>query len=396
MKTAISSAAPRNSRPRQGSPTKPGKAGPRPAPFGHIRLARLADVPALTQLELTAFSGDRITTRSWIRLVLSSSAQVAVALQDEAVCGSVVILHRKKSSVARVYSIAVSPSSRGQGIAGLLLRHAVDWSRGHGSAILRLETRVDNKEAQSLFDRHGFHEFDRSPGYYADGVEAIRYQRYLWDVGHAGDARALHSPFYGQTLDFTCGPCALMMAMAALDLSLVPDRPTEIRLWREATTVFLAAGHGGCGPFGLAAAAARRGFATTIYAPKAQTLFIDSVRDERKKSVIELVEADFRADVAKTGAEVNHSPVSPQKIIEHLSAGRVPIVLISLWRLHGEKGPHWVVVTGFDGAVFRVLDPITTPVSADPGISVSVDEFRRITRYGRHRQTAAVVLSKGI
>ena len=186
-----------------------------------------------------------------------------------------------------------------------------------------------------------------------------------------------------------------MMAMAALDPLFVPDRPTEIRLWREATTVFLAAGHGGCGPFGLASAAMRRGFAATVYAPKSQTLFIDSVRDPRKKEVIELVEADFRSEVAATGAAVMHAPVSPQKVIEHLAAGRVPIVLISLWRMHGEKGPHWVVVTGFDGAVFRVLDPMSKPTPGDPGISVSIDEFRRITRYGRLRQSAAVILSKG-
>jgi hypothetical protein len=321
---------------------------------------------------------------------------VAIAAADDCVQGSVVILHRRGSSVARIYSIAVAPAARGKGLAGGLLRYAIEWARSHGSAILRLETRVDNKEAQSLFAHLGFLEFDRRAGYYEDGVEAIRYQKYLWDVGHAGDAVALRSPFYGQTLDFTCGPCALMMAMAALDPSMAPDRRSEIRLWREATTVFLAAGHGGCGPFGLAAAAVRRGFAVTIYAPKDQTLFIDSVRDERKKAVIEIVEADFRADIAATQTAVIHDTVSPRSIIEHLAAGSVPIVLISLWRMHGERGPHWVVVTGFDGAVFRVLDPMAVSQPMDPGISVSVDEFRRITRYGRHRQTAAVVLSKGI
>jgi ribosomal protein S18 acetylase RimI-like enzyme len=365
---------------------------------GGIRPAQSGDVAALTRLESVAFSSDRISRRSWAHLVASSSAAVAVAFSsgDECIEGSVVILHRRGSSVARIYSVAVAPACRGQGVARALMRHAIEWARDHSSAVMRLETRVDNDEAQALFGRLGFVEFERRARYYEDGAEAIRYQKYLWDEGHAGDALALHSPFYGQTLDFTCGPCALMMAMAALDPAFVPDRPTEIRLWREATTVFLAAGHGGCGPFGLAAAAIRRGYRASIYAPSGQTLFIDSVRDDRKKAVIEMVEADFRADIAMTGTAVIHSPVSPQKIIEHLAAGSVPIVLISLWRLHGEKGPHWVVVTGFDGAVFRVLDPMAVSASRDPGISVGVDEFRRITRYGRHRQTAAVVLSKGI
>lgn len=309
--------------------------------------------------------------------------------------GAIVVLYRAKSSVARIYSIAVSPASRGQGLAQRLIEFAIEHARHEGAALLHLETRADNLAAQSLFHRFGLQQFGRHAGYYADGADALRYRKYLWKLGCASDALALRSPFYGQTLDFTCGPCALMMAMAALDPDTPIDRAAEIRIWREATTVFLAAGHGGCGPFGLAAAAIRRGFEATVYAPPGRTLFIDSVRDQRKKAVIELVEADFRAEVAATSTELVHAPVSAQRIVEHLASGGVPIVLISLWRLHGEKGPHWVVVTGFDGAVFRVLDPMSSPVAGDPGISVSVDEFRRIARYGRHRQTAAVVLFKG-
>ena len=110
--------------------------------------------------------------------------------------------------------------------------------------------------------------------------------------------------------------------------------------------------------------------------------------------MIALVDADFRAELAATRATVIAASVSPQRLAEHLNQGGVPLVLISLWRLHGEKGPHWVVVTGFDGHVFRILDPMVAPAPGDPGLAISVDEFRRITRYGRRRQTAAVILSK--
>jgi hypothetical protein len=76
--------------------------------------------------------------------------------------------------------------------------------------------------------------------------------------------------------------------------------------------------------------------------------------------------------------------MSAAQLVDHLASGRVPIVLISLWRLHGEKGPHWVVVTGFDGHVFRILDPMVTPGGRRPSHGpVTVDEFHRITRYGR-------------
>jgi hypothetical protein len=289
----------------------------------------------------------------------------------------------------------VDPTARSQGVARKLIESAIEHARLTGASVLRLETRIDNKSAQALFRSHGFTPLDLKANYYADGTSALRFQKSLWNADRAARSVALQAPYYSQTLDFTCGPCALMMAMAALDPATRMDRAAEIRLWREATTVFMAAGHGGCGPFGLALAATRRGFHSAVYAPAEPSLFIDGVRDPRKKAVIELVEADFRKATEATNTPIIKAPVSPRRIAEHLQCGGVPIVLISLWRLHGEKGPHWVVVTGFDGSVFRILDPIAPSADADPGISVSIDEFRRITRYGRRRQTAAVIISKG-
>ena len=366
-----------------------------PKALVRLRPACEQDIGALSHLEQSAFAGDRISRRSWRGLIASASATVTLARQHSGIVGASVLLHSERTSVARLYSIAVDPAARGQGIARMLLETAIEDARATGASVLRLETRVDNKAAQSLFGHYGFVPLDRKPAYYDDGTDALRFQKSLWNVGKASVTVALRAPYYGQTLDFTCGPCALLMAMAALDRNTLIDRAAEIRVWREATTVFMAAGHGGCGPFGLALAAVRRGFDATVYAPAGPSLFIDSVRDPRKKAVIELVEADFRAEIAATSTVIVESPVSPKRIADHLQRGGVPIVLISLWRLHGEKGPHWVVVTGFDGAVFRILDPIAPPTEGDPGVSVSIDEFRRITRYGRRRQTAAVILSKG-
>ncbi len=349
----------------------------------------------LCDLEQRAFTSDRLSRRSWYRLLRSPSAKVCIAVQADEAVGATVLLHRTQTAVARLYSIAVCPRARRQGAAQQLLDAVMEQARGVGASQLRLETRADNVAAQALFRRNGFTLLGLKAAYYADGMDALHLQRPLWNGHKAPDHIALHAPYYAQTLDFTCGPCALLMAMAALDPGIVIDRTTEIRLWREATTIFMAAGHGGCGPFGLAVAAAKRGFGVRVYAPTGIRLFMDSVRDPLKKEVIALVEADFKAELAATQTEIVANSLSPQRVAEHLRNGEVPIVLTSLWRLHGEKGPHWVVVTGFDGAVFRILDPIAPPSKGDPGISVSIDEFRRITRYGRRRQTAALILSKG-
>ena len=46
---------------------------------------------------------------------------------------------------------------------------------------------------------------------------------------------ALSIPHYAQTLDFTCGPSSLIMAMKALKPEVAADRALELQLWREAT-----------------------------------------------------------------------------------------------------------------------------------------------------------------
>ena len=365
-------------------------AGPAMGRSAEVALATPEDRPQLDQLERSAFDTDRISTRSWRRLLVSPGARVFVCRSDGTIAGACVVLHRKSASVARLYSLAVAPLSRGSGLAARLLAAALSDARQQGCAVLRLESRRDNAGAHRLFQRHGFTPSGTKPGYYQDGEDALCFERDLFDGKRASAPYAVRH--YAQTLDFTCGPCALMMAMSAMDPSLAMDQAAEIRIWREATTVFMAAGHGGCGPFGLARSAWLRGFEVSVYADAGASLFMNSVRDQHKKDVIELVENDFRSELLAHQVALHASPVSAESLVAHLRAGRLPIVLISLWRLHGEKTPHWVVIVGFDGAVFRVLDPMARSSDADGGMSISLGEFKKIARYGRRRRTAAVII----
>ncbi|MBW8464652.1 peptidase C39 family protein [Acidovorax sp.] len=351
-------------------------------------MAGPADLPALEQLENAAFCSDRISRRSWGRLLLSPSAQVLVVRSGQALGGACVVLRREGSSVARLYSIAVAPAMQRAGVARGLLAAAIHGARDAGCAVLRLESRAGNVAAHRLFARHGFVHTGCKAAYYADGEQALCFQKDLFDGALAQAAASHQVRHYAQTLDFTCGPCALLMAMSAMDPAMSVNQAAEIRLWREATTVFMAAGHGGCGPFGLA-----HGFEVSVYAAAGASLFMDSVRDPRKKEVIQLVENDFRAALEARQVPIHARPVSPDSVIEQLRAGRLPIVLISLWRLHRQKTPHWVVITGFDGAVFRLLDPMARSGDPDGGVSVSWGEFKKVARYGRRERTAAVILS---
>lgn len=145
----------------------------------YLREASPADLPALVDLENEAFAGDRISRRDWRHLLTSPSALVIVSDDAEGLTGCSVILTNRRTAVARLYSLAVAPRARRQGIAQALLRQAMASSAGIGAHLLRLETRSDNLPAQALFSRLGFRPFRRVADYYEDGAEAIRFQRLI-------------------------------------------------------------------------------------------------------------------------------------------------------------------------------------------------------------------------
>ena len=175
--------------------------------------------------------------------------------------------------------------------------------------MLRLEVREDNARAIRIYEQNGYRRIGREPDYYEDGATALRYEKTL-----RGDVPvATKVPFYQQTCEFTCGPCCLMMAMANFDPGFVPDPVMEIRLWREATTIFMMSGPGGCEPFGLAVAAHESGLSAEIYVSFYGALFLQSVRSEEKRRVMELAQVDFRRRAEHYGIPVNYRPFAHRR-----------------------------------------------------------------------------------
>jgi len=132
--------------------------------------------------------------------------------------------------------------------------------------------RTDNASAINLYRKLGYRQFGIHHDYYEDHMDALRFEKRL--VQSRPDMARV--PYYEQTLRFTCGPAALLMAMNALDPQMKPSRAQELRLWREATTIFMTSGHGGCGPYGLALSAWHRGFDVEIFVNDETTLLVDT------------------------------------------------------------------------------------------------------------------------
>lgn len=155
-------------------------AGP-PADGPVLRPATSADLAALLRLEAEAFTGDRLSRRSFRRFLDAPTAVTIVSVADGRVVGYALVLFRKDSKVARLYSLARDGSWQGRGIGAGLLAAAEAQARERGADEMRLEVRVDNGLARALYARRGYVERSTLPAYYYDGTDAIRMSKRLRD-----------------------------------------------------------------------------------------------------------------------------------------------------------------------------------------------------------------------
>lgn len=206
-------------------------------------------------------------------------------------------------------------------------------------------------------------------------------------------------PYYAQTLGFTCGPSSLLMAMNALDPAVGMSRAQELQLWREATSIFMGSGHGGCGALGLALAAHRRGFAAEVHLSHRGVLLADRARKAERREVMRILQESDLAAAAAAGIPVSYKPLGLAALEARLRRGWLPIVLVSTFYVHKDHTPHWVVVVGFDRDAVYINDPW---VSRDKGrtddemtrLPVPRAAFEAMARYGKRKERAAVLIGR--
>ncbi|MEJ2552742.1 MAG: peptidase C39 family protein [Gammaproteobacteria bacterium] len=361
-----------------------------------IRHATLDDLDALVRIEDSSFETDRLSRRNFRYLLIKGHAETLVEEENGVVRGYAMLLFNDGISLARLYSLAVDPRYQRMGVAGRLVKASEASARQHDCVSLRLEVRKDNIPSINLFRRHGYREFGVHADYYEDHMDALRFEKSMVkDLKPA----MMRVPYYEQTLDFTCGPASVMMAMKALDPQLGLDRMLELRIWRESTTVFMTSGHGGCGPYGLALSAYHRGFDVEIYVNAEGALFVDSVRDPEKKEVMRLVQDDFLNELRSVPVKIHFGVMSINALQEQFEQGGIPIVLISSYRIYHEKSPHWVVVTGFDERFIYVHDPLVDKETGKTitdcvNMPILRKDFERMARYGKAAQKAVLILKR--
>jgi hypothetical protein len=144
-----------------------------------IRLATRDDLGAAMELEKNCFSSYSLNKRQLVYLQQRSSAVFLVAEQNGAVIGQGIALIRqhKRGLSGRIYSLAVNPNVRGQGIGLSLLQRMIDELSARGVRRIYLEVEEHNAPAISLYRRCEFRKIGVLPDYYGAGKSALHFMR---------------------------------------------------------------------------------------------------------------------------------------------------------------------------------------------------------------------------
>jgi len=364
---------------------------------GEIRLASVRHLKELVRLEQVAFAADRFSEEQIEYLLTRAHASVFVIERDSRVAGAAYVLWRHTAGKARLYNIAIDPSFQGQGLGlSLMTECELEAARRRCTHML-LEVRTDNRGAIRFYEKLGYAVIATLPDYYEDGSPGLKLAKEL-DAA-APDKVRLRIPYYAQSLGFTCGSASLMMALKYLVPETELNRTLELNLWKEGTLVFMTSGIGGTGPFGLALAARHRNLSARVILSSERTPFVASVRKQSKREVMRLINEDLRKKALSAGVVVSYFKFALEDILSAVYRSCIPIVLVSTYRLTGDRQPHWVVVTGFDRRCLYIHDPDLESYRKREhrarNLPVEHQEFLRMSRYGKDVLRSLVLIGPG-
>ncbi|MFC7202728.1 ribosomal protein S18-alanine N-acetyltransferase [Haloferax namakaokahaiae] len=98
-----------------------------------------------------------------------------VAARGTDILGYVVadVMPNHGNDIGHIKDLAVHPDARGEGLGRRLLQQALSAVALAEATIVKLEVRVSNEPALSLYRDMGFESAHRIPRYYADGEDAF-------------------------------------------------------------------------------------------------------------------------------------------------------------------------------------------------------------------------------
>jgi hypothetical protein len=115
---------------------------------------------------------------------------------------------------------------------------------------------------------------------------------------------------------------------------------------------------------------------------------------------MEVTQAEFRREARALHIPTHLTPPGESVLMRAFDEDKVAIVLISGYQMAGRGQPHWVFAFGRDGRHILLHDPAANrdehgKAIAPETYAVPWAAFERMTRLGRDRLSAAIVIRKG-
>jgi len=140
-------------------------ASARSLPFAQLRPMRLEDLEQIAAIEQQAYS------HPWTEGIFRDCLRAGYSCWSLEQAGEIIgygILSAAAGE-AHVLNVCVLPEAHGEGHGRRLMKRLIDLARWHQAERIFLEVRPSNSRAIGLYQRLGFAEIGRRPGYYPDG-----------------------------------------------------------------------------------------------------------------------------------------------------------------------------------------------------------------------------------
>jgi len=145
-----------------------------------LREANTSDVTALYDLERELFSSENYPLSKGSFYYHTKNSLMLLAEVDSVIAGYILVLIKRRD--AKLYSIGVKNSFRGQGISQALLKLASKHLKLLGFKKFVLEVRVDNIIAIALYEKNNFKVVKSLKAFYKDGCDA-----YLMELNYGSE-----------------------------------------------------------------------------------------------------------------------------------------------------------------------------------------------------------------
>lgn len=140
-----------------------------PLPAASVRVFQAEDIPAVQSLVNASPGAAQWSTNSYEQLVHGPYFALVISERD-AILGFIAL--RVVHEEAEILNLAIAPAYRRVGYASRLLQAAEAAAKERGAVAAYLEVRESNAAAIRFYEKSGFAQTAKRPGYYRDPEEA--------------------------------------------------------------------------------------------------------------------------------------------------------------------------------------------------------------------------------